>query len=82
MADSISLIEIYDSLRPCPLCGRKVNIRQIKQNYDGSIKAEIECFCGLSAELTYYPPEVILFEGDIRNRLLPWEQWNRRYDDA
>ena len=77
-----SLQEINDSLRPCPLCGQKVHLNTLRQFADGHVKAEIMCSCGLYADLIWNPSDILMIEGDERNRLLPWDQWNNRYDDA
>lgn len=64
-------------LKPCPFCGRRVTIDSVIQNYDGRIEARFDCVCGLSARFV----QDNFVNQDDRRSLLPWEQWNERFEE-
>ena len=49
---------LRDQLKPCPFCGRKVNLASLQMGSSiGVTRMDIECACGISFEI--YADDVI-----------------------
>lgn len=70
---------LQDQLKPCPFCGRKVNLVGLQMSSDiGVTRMDVECACGISFEV--YSDDVIYSANGTPHQmgLTALEKWERR----
>lgn len=71
--------DLRDTLKPCPFCGRKVNLASLQMGSGiGVTRMDIECSCGISFEI--YADDLIYSADGTPHQigLTALEKWEKR----
>ena len=70
-------MDIKDLLKPCPFCGRDVEVVEIKCSAYGIINLTVDCYCGIHFEIE--SDDVFEVGGKMKILgLTADKKWNRR----
>lgn len=71
--------DLRDQLKPCPFCGRKVNLVSLQMGSNiGVARMDVECACGISFEI--YADDVIYSADGTPHQmgLTALDKWEKR----
>ena len=75
----MTINDLRDKLKPCPFCGRKVNLASLQMGSSiGVTRMDIECACGISFEI--YADDVVYSADGTRYQmgLTALDKWEKR----